>query len=54
MAATLEHASLGKIQGKPGDGVTQYLGVKYGHLEDRFAEAVPAEPSGMIDATKFG
>jgi len=54
MAASIEHTTLGKIQGKSSDGVTQYLGIKYGHLKDRFAEATMAEPTGTTDATKIG
>lgn len=54
MAATIEHTNLGKIQGKSSNGVTQYLGIKYGYLKDRFAEATMAEPTATTDATKIG
>jgi len=54
MTALLEHPGLGKVQGTPNDGTVQYLGIKYGHLKDRFAEATLAETSGTIDATKYG
>jgi len=55
MAASIEHQTLGiKIQGESSNGVTQYLGIKYGHLKDRFAEATMAEPMSDIDATKLG
>lgn len=51
-----EHATLGKIQGKPNGDVTQFLGVKYAHLKDRFAEPVLAEypADGTINATEIG
>ena len=55
MAASIDHQTLGtKIQGKSSNGVTQYLGIKYGHLKNRFAEATMAEPTGDMDATKLG
>jgi len=54
MAALLNHASLGKIQGKSSSGVSQYLGIKYGTLEDRFAEATMADSTGSIDAIRLG
>ena len=54
MAALMEHTNLGKFRGKTHDGTVQYLGIKYGHLKDRFAEATPAESSGTTDATKYG
>ena len=54
MAAPLEHPNLGTLQGKAADGATQYLGIKYGHLKDRFAEATLAETSDTTDATKYG
>ncbi|GAM86383.1 hypothetical protein ANO11243_043970 [Dothideomycetidae sp. 11243] len=54
MAALLDHSTIGKIQGIAGDGVTQYLGVKYGVLADRFAEAKLPDYAhkSTIDATK--
>ena len=55
MVVSIDHQTLGiNIQGKSSDGVTQYLGIKYGHLKDRFAEATMAEPVGNMVATKFG
>lgn len=54
--ATLQHPYLGKVQGKAGDGVVQYLGIKYGHLKDRFAEAVMEtyDTESTKTATKVG
>ena len=54
--ATLEHPTIGKIQGKSGNGVTQYLGLKYATLKDRFAEAelIKYSANETINATKFG
>lgn len=43
MAAVLETTSLGTIQGKVSDAVTQYLGIKYATLKDRLADAVPID-----------
>ncbi|KAF2157524.1 alpha/beta-hydrolase [Myriangium duriaei CBS 260.36] len=54
MATPLDHATIGKIHGKAGDGVVHYLGVKYGVLSDRFASAELPKYAGeeIIDATK--
>ncbi|OJJ01739.1 hypothetical protein ASPVEDRAFT_83267 [Aspergillus versicolor CBS 583.65] len=56
MAAVLQTQHLGTIQGKSGDGVTQYLGIKYATLKNRLADAVPVDsPRGdTLDATKDG
>lgn len=53
---TLNHPNLGKIKGNAKDEVNQYLGIKYGQLSDRFAEATLYEPpSGSeLDATRIG
>lgn len=57
MASPLQHPSLGKIQGRAGDGVVQFLGIKYAAIKDRFA---PSEifdhngNTGVIDGTKPG
>ncbi|KAF4547612.1 Carboxylesterase-like protein 8 [Elsinoe fawcettii] len=53
MAATISHPIIGKVQGKAGDGVTQYLGIKYGNLENRFSTATPVkyDSSSTLDAT---
>ena len=52
----LHHHSIGKIQGRYGKGVVQYLGMKYVTVNDRFAEATIIEYSGNenIVATKHG
>jgi len=52
-----EHNSLGMIVGIKGDGVIQFLGIKYASIEDRFAESklLDEKPSaGVIDGTKLG
>jgi len=56
MATTLQHSALGTVKGKAGDGVTQYLGIKYGQLKTRFSQATLPEYTGndTIDATKYG
>ena len=54
MSSILEHPAIGKIQGKQGQGVVQYLGVRYGHLKDRFATAeLHKYPQGItVDAMR--
>ncbi len=57
MASTLDHPSLGKIQGKGGDGVVQFLGIKYASIKDRFATSEVFgynAKSETIDGTKPG
>ena len=55
MAATLSHPDLGKVQGKPGEGVIQYLGIKYASVENRLAPPeLIQQYSGTIDGTKLG
>jgi len=56
MASPTEHVTLGKIQGKANGEVTQFLGVKYAHLENQFAAPVLVEYSanGTTDATEIG
>ena len=57
MTTTLKHQSLGEIRGVQGDGVVQFLGIKYASLKDRFAtsEILNYEPgSSVLDATKLG
>ena len=50
MSSILDHPAIGKIQGKQGQGVVQYFGVKYGHLKDRFATAeLPARHNCRCD-----
>jgi len=55
MAATISHPEIGKVQGKPGDGVTQFLGIQYGSVKDRLAAPELVERySGVVDGTKLG
>ncbi|KAH7138013.1 carboxylesterase-like protein [Dendryphion nanum] len=55
MATTLK-TSFGEFRGKAGDGVVQYLGVKYANLKDRLAAPTEIEQYGseVVDATQFG
>ena len=57
MARILEHPTLGKIQGRANDGVTQFLNVKYAALSHRFGCPVLYEVAGsseVINATQIG
>ncbi|KAJ5371402.1 uncharacterized protein N7496_007494 [Penicillium cataractarum] len=56
MATTLSTSKLGQIRGKSGDGVTQYLGIKYATLENRFADAqlIEERQGDVLDATVDG
>ncbi|KAJ5690785.1 hypothetical protein N7462_005177 [Penicillium macrosclerotiorum] len=56
MATTLQTSTLGQIRGKSGDGVTQYLGIKYANLKNRFADAelIESRGSGTLDGTRDG
>ncbi|OGE49725.1 hypothetical protein PENARI_c020G05258 [Penicillium arizonense] len=48
---------LGQFRGKTVDGVTQFLGVKYASLRNRFADAEMigyAEGDAILDATEYG
>lgn len=56
MAAVLQTQHLGTIQGKSGDGVTQYLGIKYATLKNRLADAIPIDnhEGVTLDATRDG
>jgi hypothetical protein len=55
---TTNHATIGCIRGlKRSEQVTQYLGVQYATLKDRFALAELVEvyhQGGVLDATTFG
>lgn len=53
---TFEHPSLGPICGKAGDGLTQFLGLKYASLRDRLAEPemITEAHEKAINATKIG
>ena len=56
MSAELHHPFLGIVRGRAGDGVVQYLGVKYALLRDRFAEPELCTSYGSksLDATFLG
>lgn len=55
-AMSFTHPSIGKIKGKPREDVTQFLGLQYATLEDRFAQPVLKQYDGKarIDGTKIG
>ncbi|CAK7218971.1 hypothetical protein SEUCBS140593_003735 [Sporothrix eucalyptigena] len=53
--ASLAHPVIGQVVGKESCDITQFLGIKYGRLKDRFAEAQLVSYSGKgLDATKYG
>ena len=56
MANLLQTVSLGRIRGKTSDGVTQYLGIKYANLKNRFADAelIESRMGDVLDATIDG
>ena len=57
MSAQIKHQTLGEIQGRQGNGVVQFLGIKYASLKDKFAgsELVEyGETQGVIDGTQLG
>lgn len=56
MAATLKTTSLGEIRGKDANGATQYLGIKYATLKNRFADAelIKSREVDVLDATRDG
>lgn len=55
-AMSFTHASIGEIKSKPRETVTQFLGLQYATLEDRFAPPVLKQYDGKagIDGTKIG
>ncbi|KAH7393872.1 putative carboxylesterase [Phaeosphaeria sp. MPI-PUGE-AT-0046c] len=55
MAAVL-HTTLGSFAGKKGEGVTQYLGIKYASVKDQLAgpEIVQMYGGGVVDASRYG
>jgi hypothetical protein len=55
MTATLK-TSFATFKGKKGDGVVQYLGVKYASLQDQISppDMMIAYGTGVADATQFG
>lgn len=56
MTTVLTTKTLGDIRGKTADGVTQFLGLKYANLKNRFADAelVEQRTGGVLDATADG
>ena len=56
MSNTFTHKELGAVKGNTKDGVTEFLGIKYASLENRFAppSLVTSYGAGPLDATKFG
>lgn len=55
MAAILK-TKIGSFEGKRGDGVVQYLGIKYARLGDQLAapELVQDYGSEVVDASRYG
>ena len=57
MADVLHHPQLGQIRGKQKNGVTQFLGLKYAILRDRFSEPELVQGGNkneVVDATRYG
>ncbi|KFX98663.1 hypothetical protein O988_04247 [Pseudogymnoascus sp. VKM F-3808] len=56
MTEAIQHPSLGTIVGKAGDGIVEFLGVKYASLADRLADPqlLSNYHGDKIDATKTG
>lgn len=56
MTTILTTTSLGDIRGKTVDGVTQFLGIKYATLKNRFADAelIEQRNGDVLDATTDG
>lgn len=56
MATILQTRFLGDIRGKTHDGVSQFLGIQYATLKDRFADAklVEQRDGSILDASKDG
>ncbi|KAL1887618.1 hypothetical protein Sste5346_010119 [Sporothrix stenoceras] len=53
--ASLAHPVIGQVVGKESGHITQFLGIKYASLQDRFAEPQLVSYSGKdLDATKYG
>jgi carboxylesterase type B len=53
---TLLQTCFGTFQGKRGDGVTQYRGVKYASVKDQLSapELVTEYGDAVVDATQYG
>ncbi|GAA5230798.1 hypothetical protein GCM10025794_25240 [Massilia kyonggiensis] len=56
MATILQTRSLGEVRAKTHDGVSQFLGIQYATLKDRFADAelIEQREGGILDASKDG
>lgn len=56
MTETIKHPLIGAIVGRAGDGIIQFLGVKYASLTNRLAEPqlLSNYDGEEIDATKKG
>ncbi|GIC87941.1 putative carboxylesterase [Aspergillus udagawae] len=56
MATTLQTRFLGEVRGKSHDGVSQFLGIQYATLKDRFADAelIEQREGSILDASKDG
>lgn len=53
--ASFVHPSIGEVIGNEKENITQFLGIKYGLLKDRFSVSQPVHYNGTgINATKFG
>lgn len=54
--AILNTSKLGEVRGREGDGVSQYLGIQYATLKNRFADAelIEDRTGGVLDATNDG
>jgi carboxylesterase type B len=52
---TIDHPLMGTVVGRDGDGVEQFLGVRYATLEDRLAESrIRSTYQSPLDATRHG
>jgi carboxylesterase type B len=54
--SSLLKTNVGTFRGKHGDGVVQFLGIRYASLEDQLSmpEMVTAYREDVVDATGFG
>lgn len=56
MTTILQTRSLGDIRGKSEGGVTQFLGIKYANLKNRYADAelIEERKGDLLDAMTDG
>jgi hypothetical protein len=56
MATILQRRLLGEVRGNTHDGVSQFLGIQYATLKDRFADAelIEQREGSILDASKDG